>query len=101
VSPVAEWIAEMAGRVERELDVPGYEVEVKPTIGPVIFVRLTGAAEDTTTARTTRAKLHSIINPEVENGFHGVKGFSLAIRSFNRCGDLVLECEVIFPADPV
>lgn len=53
-SAIADWMCDIAAALARDLTVDGYGFQVQPTLGPIVFVVIKDAAEDTTTARDAR-----------------------------------------------
>lgn len=91
----ARWSSKIADHL-RKLKIEGHTFEVKATRGPTIYVMIKGAADDATLARTTKGQIKAILDRAIEEEVPG-QGFASIVKSFNKDGDLVLECEVIFP----
>lgn len=94
---LAKWMKELAHELASKLHTEDYDVSADAGEGPVVFVTVKGASEDSSTARKARQAATKLMERSIAKHADGVEGLTPRIRTFNKGADLVLECEVIFP----
>jgi hypothetical protein len=97
---LGRWMIELAQDLKEQLKFDGYEdVETRPTQGPIVYVTIQGAAEDTTVARQAREQIEPIMRASIKKNAKGFDGMEPYIRAVNKHGDLMMSCEMMFPKD--
>jgi hypothetical protein len=91
------WIQKLAEAIESKVELEGYKLSAKPGKGPVLYVTVKGGSEDSTTAHKAREALVKLLKQEIHEELHKLDGVRPKVSSYNKDGDLVLECEILFP----
>lgn len=95
---LAEWMTSIAADLAANLKMDGYDaMEAEAGKGPVVFVTVKGAAEDTTAAGALQPRVEGVLTAALKQEFKDWAEFRKNIRSYSKDGDLVMACEVVFP----
>lgn len=91
------WTNRLSKKIEKGLEVDGYDFEVKSPIGPVLTIVVKGAEGDLKLLKNLRKQLDEFFKHEIKAELEGYEGFKHEIKAANKGDDLVLTCEIVFP----
>jgi len=94
---IEKWMEELAKEIESKVKIEGYSIATKTAFGPIVYVTIKDASEDSTAARKARQAIEKIIEASIRKNSSGVHGFKPRIQTYNKGADLLVECEVVFP----
>jgi hypothetical protein len=88
----------IAGRIEAGLPKADRTFEVRPTAGPIIYVKAVGAEGDLTLAKELRPVLAQLALDAVYERKPGFRGqFDARVSTSNKGDDLWFTVEIIYP----
>jgi hypothetical protein len=93
---LANWMEELSNEIGK-LQVEDYQLRAQAGSGPVVFVTIEGASEDSTTARKVRLQVTKLMEASIKKQTDNTPGYEARVRSYNKGADLLLECIVVFP----